>query len=60
MGISVNGLELHEDAVVIDGLIVSNWSLELFEAPATRESRCWVVGAACPLMAPIEHIISKR
>jgi hypothetical protein len=51
----VNGLELHEDAVVIDGLIVSNWSREVFEAPATRESMCWVVRAACPLVALFKH-----
>ena len=27
----MNGLELHEDAVVFDGLIVSNWSRQVFE-----------------------------
>ena len=27
----MNGIELHEDAVVFDGLIVSNWSREVFE-----------------------------
>ena len=27
----MKGLALHEDAVVFDGLIVSNWSREVFE-----------------------------
>ncbi len=27
----MDGLELHEDAIVFDGLIVSNWSREVFE-----------------------------
>ena len=31
MGISMKGLELHEDAVVFDGLIVSNWTRDIFE-----------------------------
>ena len=56
----MNGLELHEDAVVIDGLIVSNWSREVFEAPATRDSMCWVVRAACPLLALIGDQAASR
>jgi len=27
----VNARELHDDAIIIDGLIVSNWSREIFE-----------------------------
>ena len=27
----MNGVELHQDAVVFDGLIVANWSREVFE-----------------------------
>ncbi len=31
MGVFMKGLKLHEDAVVFDGLIVSNWSRQVFE-----------------------------